>query len=201
MGRSPRLASSCTTPCCARRWNRRRPGRRSRCRPVSPWICRSSTSCRASTCPTRSFGCRSTTTWRWPTNVIRLNTRRIYTTGRKWERMVGYAHAVRVGPVIEISGCAPTAADGSTVGEGNVYEQTRQCLRVIGEALAAVGAGFDDVTRTRIFTTVPRRWREIGRAHGEVFDAIKPVTSLVGVRGLLDPKWLVEIEASAYRVE
>jgi len=111
--------------------------------------------------------------------------RRVVTSGRKWERIVGYARAVRVGPVIEISGCAPTADDGSTVGD-NVYEQTRQCLRVIGEALAAVGAGFDDVTRTRIFTTVPRRWREIGRAHGEVFGAIKPVTSLIGVRVICD---------------
>ena len=126
--------------------------------------------------------------------------RRVVTSGRKWERIVGYARAVRVGPVIEISGCAPTADDGSTVGD-NVYEQTRQCLRVIGEALAGVGAGFDDVTRTRIFTTVPRRWREIGRAHGEVFGAIKPVTTLIGVRGFLDPKWLVEVEASAYRVD
>jgi enamine deaminase RidA (YjgF/YER057c/UK114 family) len=130
----------------------------------------------------------------------RMSTRRVVTTGRNWERIVGYARAVRVGPLIEISGCAPTAADGSTVGQG-VYEQTRQCLRVVGEALAGVGAGFDDVTRTRIFTTVPRRWREIGRAHGEVFGAIKPVTSLIGVRGFLDPKWLVEIEASAYRVD
>jgi enamine deaminase RidA (YjgF/YER057c/UK114 family) len=137
----------------------------------------------------------------WPFKVIRLDSRRVYTTGRKWERMVGYARAVRVGPSIEISGCAPTGADGSTVGEGNIYEQTRQCLRVIGEALAGVGAGFDDVTRTRIFTTAPRRWREIGRAHSEVFAAIKPVTSLIGVRGFVDPKWLVEIEASAYRVD
>jgi enamine deaminase RidA (YjgF/YER057c/UK114 family) len=132
--------------------------------------------------------------------VMAVETRRVVTTGRKWERIVGYARAVRVGPVIEISGCAPTADDGSTVGD-NVYEQTRQCLRVIGEALSGVGAGFDDVTRTRIFTTVPRRWREIGRAHGEVFGAIKPVTSLIGVRGFLDPTWLVEVEASAYRVD
>ena len=132
--------------------------------------------------------------------MIAVESRHVVTTGRKWERIVGYARALRVGPVIEISGCAPTADDGSTVGD-NVYEQTRQCLRVIGEALAGVGAGFDDLTRTRIFTTVPRRWREIGRAHGEVFGAIKPVTTLVGVRGFLDPKWLVEVEASAYRVE
>ena len=131
--------------------------------------------------------------------MMPVTQRRVVTTGRPWEAIVGYARAVRIGPSIEISGCAPAAADGSTVGEGDVYEQTRQCLRVIGEALAGVGAGFDDVTRTRIFTTVPRRWREIGRAHREVFGAIKPVTSLIGVRGLLDPKWLVEIEASAYR--
>jgi enamine deaminase RidA (YjgF/YER057c/UK114 family) len=132
--------------------------------------------------------------------MMAVESRQVVTTGRKWERIVGYARAVRVGPVIEISGCAPTTDDGSTVGD-NVYEQTRQCLRVIGEALAGVGAGFDDVTRTRIFTTVPRRWREIGRAHGEVFGAIKPVTTLVGVRGFLDPKWMVEVEASAYRVD
>jgi Putative translation initiation inhibitor, yjgF family len=133
--------------------------------------------------------------------MMAVQARRVVTTGRKWERIVGYARAVRVGPVVEISGCAPTAADGRTIGEGNLYEQTRQCLRVVGEALASVGAGFDDVTRTRIYTTVPRRWREIGKAHGEVFGAIKPVTSLIGIRGLLDPRWLVEIEASAYRVD
>jgi len=127
--------------------------------------------------------------------------RQVYTTGRKWERLFGYARSVRVGPAIEVSGCAPTAADGSTVGKGNVYEQTRQCLRVIEEALAGVGAGLEDVTRTRVFTTVPRRWREIGRAHSEVFGAIKPVTALIGVRGFLDAAWLVEIEASAYRVD
>src|SRR3979411_2500879 len=133
--------------------------------------------------------------------MMSVEPRRVVTTGRRWERVVGYARAVRVGPSIEVSGCAPTADDGSTVGKGDVYEQTRQCLRVIGEARAGVGAGFDDVTRTRIFTTVPRRWREIGRAHGEVFGAIKPVTSLVGVRGLLDAEWLVGIEASAHRAD
>jgi enamine deaminase RidA (YjgF/YER057c/UK114 family) len=74
-------------------------------------------------------------------------------------------------------------------------------LLIIKEALAGVGAGLEDVTRTRVFTTVPRRWREIGKAHAEVFGAIKPVTALVGVRGFLDPKWLVEIEASAFRIE
>ena len=128
-------------------------------------------------------------------------TRQVYTTGRRWERVVGYARAVRVGPVIEISGCAPTGDDGSTVGGANVYEQTRQCLRIIAEALGGVGAGLEDVTRTRIFTTVPRRWREIGRAHGEVFSAIKPVTSIIGVRAFIDPKWLVEIEASAFALD
>jgi len=95
---------------------------------------------------------------------------------------------VRIGPSIEICGCAPTNDDGSTVGKGDIYEQTRQCLRVIGEALAGVGAGFDDVTRTRIFHdgAAPLAARLDGRTC-EVFGAIKPVTSLVGVRGLLDP--------------
>lgn len=125
----------------------------------------------------------------------------MFTTGRRWEALVGFARAVRIGPAIEISGCAPTASDGSTVGEGDVYVQTRQCLRVIEEALAGVGAGVEDVTRTRIFTTVPRRWRQIGKAHSEVFGAIKPVSAVIGVRAFLDPRWLVEIEASAYRVE
>jgi enamine deaminase RidA (YjgF/YER057c/UK114 family) len=124
--------------------------------------------------------------------------RQVVTTTRRWEAIVGYARAVRVGPLIEVSGCAPAAPDGSTVGGRDVYLQTRQCLRVIGEALAGVGVGFQDVTRTRIFTTVPRRWREIGKAHGEVFGAIRPVTSLIGVRAFLDPDWLVEVEASAY---
>src|SRR5438309_10450391 len=94
--------------------------------------------------------------------------RRVVTTGRKWERVVGYARAVRIGPVIEISGCAPTADDGSTGGGANVYEQTRQRPRVVGAALAAVGAGFDAVTRTRILPTDRRRWRDVGRAHGQV---------------------------------
>ncbi|HEY0493549.1 MAG TPA: RidA family protein [Candidatus Dormibacteraeota bacterium] len=127
--------------------------------------------------------------------------RRIYTTGRRFERVVGYARAVRVGPLIEISGCAPIDEEGKLIGGTNVYEQTRQCLRLIAEGLNGVGAGLEDVTRTRIFTTVPRRWREIGRAHAEIFTAIKPVTSLIGVRGFLEAAWLVEIEASAYRLE
>ncbi len=130
-----------------------------------------------------------------------MTQRRTFTTGRRWEAIVGYARAVRIGPAIEVSGCAPTASDGSTVGERDVYAQTRQCLRIVEEALAGVGAGLEDVTRTRIFTTVPRKWREIGRAHGEFFGAIKPVNTLVGVRGFIDPRWLVEIEASAYRPE
>lgn len=127
--------------------------------------------------------------------------RRVYNTGRRFERIFGYARAVRVGPLIEIAGCAPIDSDGRLVGGTDVYEQTRQCLRVIVESLDGVGAGLEDVTRTRIFTTVPRRWREIGRAHAETFSAIKPVTALIGVRGFLQAGWLVEIEASAYRVD
>jgi enamine deaminase RidA (YjgF/YER057c/UK114 family) len=74
-------------------------------------------------------------------------------------------------------------------------------LLIIQEALAGVGAGLEDVTRTRVFTTVPRRWRQIGKAHNEVFGAIRPAMALIGVRGFLDPQWLIEIEASAFRLD
>ena len=81
------------------------------------------------------------------------------------------------------------------------YAQARRCLEIILDALAQLGARPEDVVRTRVYVTSADDWQEIGRAHGEVFGAIKPVTTLVGVRGFLDPKWLVEVEASAYRVE
>ena len=127
--------------------------------------------------------------------------RRTFITGRPWEAKVGFARAVRIGAAIEVAGCAPTDRSGKTVGGPDIYKQTRQCLLLIQEALAGVGAGLEDVTRTRIFTTEPRKWREIGRAHEEFFGAIKPVNSLIAVRGFIDPQWMVEIEASAYRVE
>jgi enamine deaminase RidA (YjgF/YER057c/UK114 family) len=99
--------------------------------------------------------------------------------------------------VIEVSGTAAAAPDGEILARGDLYGQTRECLRIIGEALQELGAGFEDVTRTRVFLKDPLQWEEAGRAHGEVFEAIRPATAFIGAAGFVEPEILVEIEASA----
>ena len=116
---------------------------------------------------------------------------------RPWEKVVGYSRAVKVGTLIEVSGTAAAAPDGAILGEGDVYLQTRECLRVIGEALAALGASWQDVIRTRVFLKDVSRWEEAGRAHGEIFAQVRPATAFIGVSGFIDPGILVEIEATA----
>ena len=109
---------------------------------------------------------------------------------------MGYSRAVRVGNVVEVAGT--TAQDGDVMtGGADVYAQTRRALEKIGEALAAAGATFADVVRTRIFVTNIAQWEAVGRAHGEIFGDIRPVTSMLEVRALIDPRMLVEIEATA----
>ena len=108
---------------------------------------------------------------------------------------MGYSRAVRVGNVVEVSGT--TAQDGDTVTGTDAYLQTKRVLEKIGEALAVAGTSFADVVRTRIFVTDISQWEAVGRAHGEVFGAIRPATSMVEVRALIDPRMLVEIEATA----
>jgi enamine deaminase RidA (YjgF/YER057c/UK114 family) len=117
-------------------------------------------------------------------------------SGSPWEDVVGYSRAVRIGNIVEVAGT--TAVDGTTmIGEGSAYEQTKFILQKIEKALQQAGASVQDVVRTRVYVTDISQWEEVGRAHGEVFHTIKPASAMVEVAALIDPKMLVEIEATA----
>ena len=123
-------------------------------------------------------------------------TRQLVSTGGPWEGKIGYSRAVRVGNHISVSGSTAMTPSG-LVGKGDPYAQTIQTLKTIEAALQQAGASVTDVVRTRIYMANIDHWQEVGRAHGEVFGAIRPATTMVEVKRLIDPDMLVEIEADA----
>jgi enamine deaminase RidA (YjgF/YER057c/UK114 family) len=129
--------------------------------------------------------------------MVRMSSDRRNISGHSpFERSFGFSRAVAVAGRVVVAGTAPIPADGSPP-PGGPFDQARLCLELIGEALAEAGASLVHVVRTRMFRTDPDDWTEVARAHGAVFAGIRPAATAVIVAGLLDPAWLVEIEAEA----
>ena len=126
-----------------------------------------------------------------------MQERQKYSSGAKWESIVGYSRAVRVGTRIYVTGTTATDENSNIVGIGDAYAQTVQTIKNIEKALKALGANLENVVRTRIFVTDISRWEEYGRAHGEFFREILPATTMVEVSKLIDSNMLIEIEADA----
>jgi len=118
-------------------------------------------------------------------------------SGTKWEAIVGYSRAVRMGNIVEVAGTTAVDEEGRVVGPGDAYEQARFILAKIERALHATGSQMKDVVRTRMYVTDIRQWEAVGRAHGEIFRDVRPAATMVEVKGLIPPELVVEIEVSA----
>jgi enamine deaminase RidA (YjgF/YER057c/UK114 family) len=123
-------------------------------------------------------------------------TRKNISSETKWEDIVGYSRAVRVGKIIEIAGTT-AVEEGKVVGVNDAYTQTKFIIEKIEKSLLEAGATLKDVVRTRMFVTDIKRWEEYGKAHGEYFRNIKPVSSMIEIKSLIDSDMLIEIEATA----
>ena len=117
-------------------------------------------------------------------------------SGSPYEPVMGFSRAVRVGQHVFVAGTAPVMPEGVEL-PPDAYGQAKRCLEIIVAALHEADAGPEHVVRTRIFATSAADFEEIGRAHGEVFGSVNPVTAFIVVKGLLDPRWRVEFEADA----
>ena len=126
-----------------------------------------------------------------------MQERQKFSSGAKWEDIVGYSRAIRVGERIYVTGTTALDEAGNLVGEGDAYTQTVQTIRNIEKVLERAGATLEHVVRTRMFVTYIQLWEDYGRAHGEFFKTIKPCATMVEVRALIDPRMLIEIEADA----
>ena len=123
--------------------------------------------------------------------------RRVVTSGSPLEPEIGFSRAVRIEPYVSVAGTAPIAADGATVGPGDVYAQSVHCLDIVEQALREAGATLVDVIRTRVMLVDIAHWRDAARAHGERFARIRPACTFVEVSRFIDPAWLVEFEVDA----
>jgi enamine deaminase RidA (YjgF/YER057c/UK114 family) len=126
-----------------------------------------------------------------------MGKRQSVTTGSPYEPIVGISRAVRIGDIVAVAGTAPLGPDGKTVGVGDPAAQARRCFEIARAALGHLGAGLGDVIRTRVLLTRIEDWKAVAEVHGEFFRDIRPVNTIMQVRGFIDPEWLVETEVDA----
>jgi enamine deaminase RidA (YjgF/YER057c/UK114 family) len=123
--------------------------------------------------------------------------RKLVSSGSKFEPVIGFSRAVRVGPHIIVSGTAPIAEGGAVACPGDIYGQTKRCLEIIEKAVNQAGGKREHIVRTRMFLKDMNSWQEAGRAHGEFFKNIRPASTMIQIVQAIDPAWLIEIEADA----